>query len=222
MVSFRQDTGNFEYYAAAFGTANPGGRDSAGWYSNTKSDGLIPINPATVTLAPTSSAGTFDSIGELSFSAASTIIVNNVFTSQFRNYKIFINITGVSSGLPALLLRYRAGATTNLSSVYFQGGIISRSNGTGGNNYASNADSQHYLAGLAPSNPQSPIELTVFNPFPTQPTSYVAHSQGIDGGVYSFFSAGGQHNSSTSFDGFEIRVLSGNITGTLSVYGINS
>ena len=77
---WRDDLGAVEtYYGLYNASTNPGGRDTAGWYTDTRAMGLVPVRPNSVVIA--TGTGSTNALGVVSFSGATTISLNNIFTS---------------------------------------------------------------------------------------------------------------------------------------------
>jgi hypothetical protein len=150
-----------------------------------------------------------------SFTSVSTISVNNVFSSEYDNYKITVNLNSVSNPGINYGLRLRTGGTTNTSSnyrfgAYFIGAEINQS--AANNN---NTTSTYWTLGNG-SVAGATSEITLHRPFLTERTAISALGSG------SFLWAlGGQTTVTTSYDGFTIFYDgAGTFTGTFSVYGL--
>lgn len=154
-----------------------------------------------------------DLITTQSFSAASSVSVNNCFTSTYLNYRFFFNVSS-SAGSGELYVRLRAAGADNTTSNYRSGGIYSVfSTGTvNTTNYNSaTAWTVYYLVnGIGHAK-----AVEVMAPQDTVPTAMGSIGANTDANAY----YSGWFNASTSFDGFTIYPYSGTITGTLSVYG---
>lgn len=87
------------YFAAYHSKRNPGGRATAGWYATTSN--IRPIIPSSVSVVGTGAVGAVNEFGEVSFSNATYVYVNNCFfynaTSNFSSYKVVLNHTSSSS-----------------------------------------------------------------------------------------------------------------------------
>ena len=82
---WRDDLGAVEtYYTAYNSSTNPGGRDTAGWYVTNRSSGLMPVKPPTVTIA--TGSGTANALGVVSFTGASKVSLDGIFTLDYDNY----------------------------------------------------------------------------------------------------------------------------------------
>lgn len=153
-------------------------------------------------------------VGATSFSGASSASINNVFSSTYKNYKAFIQLTLGTSGANGQL-RFRTSGTDNSTTNYnTQSTNIF---GTSQNITQPLGATSFYFGDFDAQGSSS--ELTFFNPFATAKTYYHAH------GLYKASQPelnlrAGAFNSTTSFDGFTIYPTTSTITGTITVYGL--
>jgi hypothetical protein len=151
-----------------------------------------------------------------SFSSVASFSVNDVFSSQFRNYKIVFT-GGTATDVADLNLRLRvAGAdtTTGYNAVrgLLGGSYDPRSRQTGGAGTSMALVSGGGFSGKF-------CDATIYAPFVNESTcltSYGGHSQG----VVSFCSS--DTSGTGSFTGFTLLASTGNITGNLQVYGLRN
>ena len=151
----------------------------------------------------------------VSFSAASTVSLNDVFSATYDTYQIYTNLTS-SSVSDTLSLRLRVGGADNTSSNYSYGqyyvGAVA-SIAAGSNN---NTTTTSFQIGGSSATPGAFILTTLSNPFTTNYTKINTSSVGeyllINGGITTV---------TTSYTGFTLRLLTGTMTGTVSVYGFN-
>jgi hypothetical protein len=152
--------------------------------------------------------------GAVSFSAASAVNVNNVFSSSYKNYKIFIQTT-LNSGGANGLIRMRVSGADNTSANYFQ----QRINAFETTLSAQRVTSQTSFSVYDIQASGSSAEITMFNPFDTAKTYYQSHGL-YDAGSPELNLRSGAFNATTSFDGFTLFPTTGTITGTIKVYGL--
>jgi hypothetical protein len=214
---FRSDLGYSETYYTAYGTANPGGRASAGWYNNERNMGLVPIVPPTVNVS--GGTATANTLGTITFTTATSISLNSVFTSTFANYRIILNLDSTSVGTD-VAMRVRSAGTDLTSGTYqYSKGLMNsaayavdfqtsstninfgRSSGTGG-----------VLATLDIASPQL-AQYTKLNGLYAQGSSPIW-----------FGSTYANVGNTTSYDGFTMYPQTGasNMTGTVQIFGYNS
>lgn len=156
--------------------------------------------------------GDFVKITTQSFSASSAVNVNDVFSSTYKNYKVYLNMTGTTA--VNTFFRYRVGGADNSTANYNYQRLIL--NNTTFNNAKGSGDTQGTFADVT--NVNSNQDITFFNPFESK-ISY-AHATGTydqSPSMQFFYSA---FTLTTSFTGFTVYPAAGTITGELTVYGM--
>jgi hypothetical protein len=148
-----------------------------------------------------------------SFTSSAAVNVNDVFSSTYKNYKVFLNVTN-STGA-GLLYRYRvAGADNTTSNYAYQRLILSNSSF---NNVRETAQTNGALGDTTTTNCN--WELTFFNPFETK-LSYAYSNTAISASSPEIHLWNNGFNATTSFTGFTLYPSSGTITGEILVYGM--
>jgi hypothetical protein len=150
------------------------------------------------------------------FSAVSSQSVNDVFSANYENYKLILNINS-SSANPAINLRLRVAGADNTSNNYVAGGYYVGAYNSEGANFFNNLTQSYFEISYSNSTHGAGSETNLFSPFLTQSTKFTTQS----GGSRSWGAAGGT-NVTTSYTGFTIFPSSGNITGSVSVYGLRN
>jgi hypothetical protein len=152
------------------------------------------------------------------FSASSSVSINNCFSADYANYKVVITNYGSASGFTRW--RLRAGGSDASGGNYFRYGyttVFSSGSLTvynGGSETAwVPATSYGGSAGAI-----GVTELFIANPFQATVTTTTTNCN--DGFSASSYVLNGAHNLSTSYDGFTVYPNSGTITGTITVYGM--
>lgn len=213
MTSFLQDSGMVETYYGAFGTANPGGRTSAGWFPD-KSTGLVPIVPTSV--VTNTGTATVNAMGVVTFPNVASVRLNGVFTSKFTNYRILIRSIRVLDSSSILYCKFASGGT-NRSDSYSGGSkmfniasstITSLNGGDGiylGNNY---------YAGLC----FATLDVRADNVNVPYLNGLIQGSVVTDG-TYGFASG---NNGYTTVDGFTLLTSAGSMNGQIQVFGYNT
>jgi hypothetical protein len=185
--------------------------------------GLSLITPTSV--ATTGGSGSISTSGAISFTSASAISLNNVFSSTYDNYRIFATATVVTAAT-YMSLRLRVNNADNSSTNYRLGNIRLRTQSGEGvfaavTNNATSAD----LVRMDNTSGQSwtfDTSIDIGQPFLSQFTTFkgmgtstavVGTNQGEAQYVNGFFI------DSTSFTGFTLFAPSGTFTGTVRVYG---
>lgn len=178
--------------------------------------GLVLIKPSSVV------GGTDNGKGTVTFSAASSVSLNDVFNNTYENYQVVIRLTAAGADLSGVLFRFRVSGSDNTTSNYNKIAWYAGSDNSSGLNNSINATS-YSLGTMDTSTPtmqthQLLISLpyatdytTITNPSTTRASSGT-HYTNIES-VY--------FNATTSFTGFSIFPNTSTITGSVSVYGYN-
>lgn len=153
-------------------------------------------------------------INTTDFSGSSAVNFNNVFSSNYKNYHIINSITG--NGSAGLFFRFRSlGVDDSSNNYHYQ--MISAQTSTLS---TSRTQSTSLPIGGAYSITNQFSELKIINPFLPVRTDGSTFAQ-QDGGSSIFINGISAFNiaTGTSYDGFTIFPNTGNITGTIKVYG---
>ena len=147
-----------------------------------------------------------------SFTAATTVNVDNCFTSTYDNYRIIIRAVG-SGGLETAFMRMRASGTNSLVN-YYQGGWYASCTNASGYLSVNNGTAWFVLnvINAIPSN----TSLDVYAPKLAEHTNYTG--QCSEAGT-SMWAINGNHRVSTAYDGFSLYLNATNMTGSVTVYG---
>ena len=160
---------------------------------------------------PASGAGLI-LVNATNFTTAGAVAVDNVFTSTYENYRIILKLNYVSTAM-AVKFNFRVGGTSNTTSNYSYAAYKNLFASASLTSYDTGASTSYFYIGEASGtftgsydviSPQSATKKFI-NGLAVQSAAGYSH-QG-------FFDA------TTSFDGFEITLSSGNISGTVYTYG---
>lgn len=216
----RTDLGYTEQYFAAYNVStNPGGRaEGAGWTPIRRKDGLVPVVPTSVVVATGSSTAT--PIGQIAFTGATALSLNGVFGSEYKHYKVELVAGGSAGASIELGFKYRA-AGTDLSSAYYYNGTLT---GTtiikwGGTNTTSVPFARTSELGTRLI---STIELAtpgIAGDYKTFRSDSYGWWQTDGAGVK--INIGSNNYNNGAYDGFTITPSTGNISGTIQVFGFN-
>jgi hypothetical protein len=144
-----------------------------------------------------------------SFSGVSSVSVNDVFSATYNSYiiDIFNNASGTGN------IRLRASGTDNTSAVH-----IVRGTEIADNNFVAfrtNAGTSFFLQSVANN------YIYIKNPYDNSNTYFansgIAPTNATSGGTQNLM---GAHVANYQADGFTITVVSGTMTGSVSVYGL--
>jgi hypothetical protein len=166
-----------------------------------------------VSVAPTTSQG-LTLINTTSFSGVASQSINDVFSATYDNYRIIARINGTSNG--AILTYQNRVSGTNAATNYGFQEIEANTNS--GNPTASRATSQTSTrVGKVQNSLANSIDTMVYGPFLAEATSLFSNNY-FDVPAITIY--GSQHTTATSYTGFTIGVTGGNITGSISVFGV--
>jgi hypothetical protein len=175
-----------------------------------------------VAVAPTSianSGGSASTTGfTTTFTGVSVISINDVFLATYENYRVLINLTGISASMN-IFGRLRVGGTDASGSNYQRNWIYVNNGSAAGVRYAS--QSSWEMANVA-INQEVMMSIDLFRPFTVSKTfahQTVGPMVEAGGAVWRFGPAGLEHDGATSYPGFSLITSTGNITGTITVYG---
>jgi hypothetical protein len=186
-------------------------------YQTKATTGLTLLTPTSI--ATTGGSGSISSTGTVSFTSASAISLNNVFTSSYRNYKIVLNVNCSIDGTTCFL-KLRASATDSSASYYYglaetsAGGVSAIVNGN-------NVTTGLFLTKMRNSaNARNGADVTLFNPQLAMETNYAVTSGYNNGSIVAGAAGGGAHEVATAYDGFTLLASSGNLTGVVYTFGV--
>lgn len=187
-----------------------------------------PATGSDVTLTLPGSAGTaalttdtgLAFITSSTFSAVSSVSVNNCFTSTYKNYAVLLEAVASTTNV-GITLRMRASATDNSSSNYKYGTVQvqTKTSNTPFGGYGNGLTTGWNLSSCSDTEMSSWI-LQIRGPQTTDNTNMQGHffvNFKTDDGYYG--TTAGAMSVTTSYDGFSIIPSTGTITGTVRVYG---
>ena len=159
--------------------------------------------------------GSFVLVSSGSVSAAAAITLDSVFTSTYRNYKMFINGT-CSADDSDITFRFRAGGSTNSANSYSRK-IISAGASTVTTSAATGQTS--FTSFMATGLTQIVNETVFFAPQVAIATGIQYMSGAVSTNNYQYWGSGVFTNT-TQFDGLVITPVSGTITAQYRIYGL--
>ena len=159
-------------------------------------------------------AGGLVLVNTTTFSAVSSVSVDNCFTSEYENYKLLMTMQGSTSGL--IFSRMRASGSDDISSTYNTN--LAAINGDPIYTYR-NTPGTYSDLGFASSTHRASFVLDILEPALSQRTLISINSVGSNGAMYYNTAGGSMHGTPSPFDGISIAANSGTIAGTLRIYG---
>jgi len=190
----------------------------------TTGSALIPIiptgSPAVAVAGSGSSASVDASTGTVTYASATSISLNNVFTTGYTAYRIVFRNTVGNANDSTVSLRVRAAGTDFSGSLYDTASLLGTANSSSAavnNNQAitsmtlaNNYSNGNYMA------------LDVFNPAQTLVTGVSGLGLAELTSVFRGWNVLGRVRNTTAYDGITFFISAGTIGGTITVYGYKS
>jgi hypothetical protein len=170
---------------------------------------------ATVGPAAAATSGLTCVKAETAFSAVASVTADGILTSAYTNYLLLVNYTTSTTVFASLKLRASGtSASTNYNRQYINGNdtAVAAARATSASSY----DFGFYTNG----DYKSSARVELFAPQLAQATNFISLNAVSPAGytpLNMFMS--GNHSTATAYDGIEILVSSGTMTGTYAVYG---
>jgi hypothetical protein len=188
-------------------------------YTKSETDGLVGVSSGLKLLTPTSVAvgsgtGSANAAGYVTFSGASSVSLNNVFSSTYDNYLI---VGGNGAGSTRNSGKLTLGATVT---GYYQWSVYGRYNAatvSGDNLSNGNGWTNQYQS----STNNSAICTYLYAPNLAKNTVMTFSTASIGTTEYAM-NGGGYLADNTQYTGFTLTADSGTISGTVRVYGFNN
>jgi len=178
--------------------------------------GLVLVKPSSVV------NGTDNGKGTVSFSAASSVSLNNVFSSTYDNYRIMITISTSSNNDGNQFIRMRNAGSDKSTNTYVYSSWIKAGSGS---DLSFTSSTNSYVKLGAQDNVEKGGQsycIDIVSPFLSQFTRMNCNvTMQNDAGAWAGGVVSGLQFENTSFDGFTWHTENGTITGTVSVYGYN-
>jgi hypothetical protein len=190
----------------------------ANTYTQSQVDGLVSAVPGMKLIVPTSvTGGTLNSSGSVTFSGATAVYLDGIFSSTYQNYRIVFS--GTCTASTGLVWRFRTGGVENSNSNYSNAFYRYQSDNTVAGEDGRESSSLWQWLNAAANQPFA-VSVDVYSPQESTYTfcsmnGFISTSSSRLKGLF----GAGQFGANTSFDGGNLFVTSGSITGTIRVYG---
>jgi hypothetical protein len=182
-----------------------------------KLSGLVPVIAPTVNYSGGTAVS--NSNGEVTFTGVTSISLNSVFTSAFTNYKIIISkglVASISNQEISFRLR---SAGTNRTTLYYFNGVLQLGSNAPSASQTQNTD-RWTIGNLSSANINA-ATLEIYNPaVAAAKTNFLNTFYGFSGSTF-YLSSAGVHDVAQSHDGFTLTMGTGNMSGSIAVYGYN-
>lgn len=172
--------------------------------------GLVLVKPSSVV------NGTDNGKGTVSFSGASSVSLNGVFSATYTNYKMLLYID--PSAIADIFWRGRTNGSDNSNSTYYGQRLGADSTTIGGTKYSLQSSARLLATSTIALNAGA---VDIFTPFISEQTLVrtVSVSSNNDIIIEDYAT---MFDNTTSFDGITFFPGSGTITGQVSIYGYNN
>lgn len=152
-----------------------------------------------------------------SFSAVSSVSVNNCFSGDYDNYRVLVLSNGSQSTQEAIYFRLRASGTD--SSTGYNNTLIYATTGLAAGKSFS-ADTFGYVGYTAnAATNYGPAVSEIMAPYASSSTAYTVHGGGYGGTSNGFMIGTGHQAVAASYDGITLYVGNGTFSGKIAVYG---
>lgn len=180
--------------------------------------GLKNIVPTSVVVG--SGSASTNSNGTVTFSGATSLLLNGAFSATYKNYHVVLNVNTNSTNYD-LASKFSTSGTISTTG-YFAAGER-RSQGGTSSTYGAGANTgQWYIGGGEQSYNNGTLTATfdVYNPFITTSTfaRSKAYGTNADSSGFNIYDTGVAHDAS-SRDGLYLVPSGGNMSGTINIYG---
>lgn len=183
--------------------------------------GLIPVKPTSVVVAGGTAAT--NSLGVVSFTNATALSLNGIFTSAYSVYKMIIFIP-TASAAGQCAFRFRSSGTDNSSSNYYQTQFLSRITGTTQTNSGGPVTFGSLFGWLgAISNDYQMLVVDISNPMKAMKKNISGIAVANDGtSLYQSMVLNLFNGNTLTFDGFTIYPTAGTFTGSVQILAYNN
>jgi hypothetical protein len=152
-------------------------------------------------------------INTTTFSAASSVSVNNCFSATYDNYKIVLKCS--TSAARNVFIRFRVSGSDNTAAEYFTNTIAGNDTAISGSRASAQTSG---LILYADTQTLNAVSIDLYSPFIAEATTMTGMAQrSTNVSLTNLFTMA--HKVNSSFDGISIISDTGNLTGTFRVYG---
>lgn len=169
--------------------------------------GLVQVVPTSVAVG--SGSGSVDGNGTVTFSGASSISLNNCFSSIFNNYVLIVSSSLSASAETRMRLRTSGTDATGTNYDFYSNAFTTTFN----NQSSGSGQTSAYING---SSSKMIFQFHIYDPFNATDTVFNAYG---NVSTTNTIASSGYHGLSTSYDGITIYRSSGTMTGSIQVYG---
>ena len=184
-------------------------------YQTKATAGLTLLTPGSIT--NTGGSASIGTNGTVSFTSASAISLNNVFSSTYENYKIVWYWTQAGGGATPFI-RLRNGGVTESSQIYYSNEITTQSGSSTITNTTRDPISNIVFGESNVSG--NYLEMTLFNPFAAARKGFLIQKVGSSATETYLGYTNGIIDRNTSCDGIHFEINANTMSGTVRIYGL--
>ena len=216
-LDFPTSPTNGQFYQGYVWNASNGTWDSS-YQADTLKPSLAQIVVPTVSIS--GGTATANTLGTITFTNATSIRLDNVFTSTYKNYKFVIEgIKNATAGNDALQARLSSGGTPVSSSTYTQAAAAFAMSNAATQNLGGTPASALYVSRIYQASAKYSANIDVYSPALSVQTTWNGIAYGTTLGDEQSIVVGGTHTTAASYDGLYIFTTGNAVSGTISVYG---
>jgi hypothetical protein len=181
--------------------------------------GLTQVAPASVTVG--SGSGSANTNGTVTFSGASSVSLNSVFTSTYDSYRIYVNLRSPSAG-SNIFIRMRTAGGSDVTASNYTTLIMGRSAAGATVELTSTNDTASYLGQMSTSFTDHIYGITIDMAWPNLAyftTMNISSMCSDTSTTLRAYTGSLLHGVATAYPSFTIYPSSGNFTGTIQVFG---
>jgi len=179
--------------------------------------GLIPVVPTSIVVATGTAA--VNTLGVVTYTGATSLSLNGVFNSEYKNYKVILN-TDAASIAAVVNFKLRSAGTDYSAANYSR--MATTTNAAGATaSFASSGGTQWTIGAISNVSNTGAGEFILTNPFTSFRKTLDGSFSGYSGANPASFYGGGYVNTTSTYDGITYYPSAGNITGTIQIFGYN-
>lgn len=183
--------------------------------TSTYPSGLVPVIPTSVAVG--SGSASVSGNGVVTFTGVSSVSLNNVFSSNFKSYRIVIPRATSPYTINQYLRLRSSGTDFSTANYIFMSSKITGGGTTG--TYCATGQAQWAVGAYYANDTGLSSVIDLHNPASAENKLYQHITNGHDGTYKSAWFGGGSLDSSTAYDGITLLASAGTISGTFQVYG---
>jgi len=164
------------------------------------------------------SSGALTKITSGSIGVVSSVTVDSIFTSTYRNYIVVINAKSAAGGDLQIQLRY--GSSTESGSVYDVAALVNKSNNVTTNYASDNATQWKVIPEMADNNNSATLNMTGVG---TGSDQAIFHGTAFSDNTQRVVAVAGTAQQARTYTGLIIKTSSGNFdSGAYAIYGLEN